>query len=70
MFGRRLLSTRSSPVVAGGFVRTITNSAANARRPPALADITPAGVASFEARQKEFRERLAEINDKKKKEAS
>jgi len=37
-------------------------------RAPALADITPEGVASFDAKQKEFRERIAEQS--KKKEAS
>lgn len=40
---------------------TTTNSLA---RTPLLADVTPAGVASFEAKQKQFRERLAEQNKK------
>lgn len=70
MSGQRLLNNiRSSPVVRSGLSRSFASSAVHARRIPALADITPAGVESFNAKQQEFRERVAEINDKKKKEA-
>jgi hypothetical protein len=56
MLTRRLL-TRSS-------IRSFSTSPI-IRRSPALADITPAGVHSFDQKQKEFRERLAEQSKKK-----
>jgi len=56
MLARRLLS-RSS-------IRAFSTSPI-IKRSPALADITPAGVTSFEQKQKEFRERLAEQSKKR-----
>ncbi len=46
-------------------IRTFVGSSALCRT-PALADITPNGVKSFDAKQKEFRDRLAEQSKKKK----
>jgi hypothetical protein len=48
---------------------SLTSIAQSRFRAPALADITPESAASFDARQREFRERLvAEQNERKRKE--
>ena len=64
MFARRLVksssSLNSSSTILRGFASTATRC-----RAPALADITPEGVASFDAKQKEFRERMADQSRKK-----
>ncbi|KAI9879027.1 MAG: hypothetical protein M1830_009826 [Pleopsidium flavum] len=61
MLTRRLLwSTKCSPA----FLRTFTTSTAH-QRSPALADVTPEGAPSFDARQKEFREGLKAAQQKK-----
>lgn len=49
--------------------RTFAASATRSTRIPSLADVTPGGVAAFDAKQKEFRERLA-AQEKAKKESS
>lgn len=58
MISRRVLKSSSSinPLT---ITRTFASTTSLART-PALADITPAGAQSFDAKQKEFRERLAE----------
>jgi hypothetical protein len=61
MFARRLAKSSSSLHVS---IRAFSASPA-VFRAPALADITPEGVTSFDAKQKEFRERLAEQSKKK-----
>jgi hypothetical protein len=69
MFARRLAKSSSSlSSTPSTFLRTLSASTPLLRS-PALADITPEGVTSFDAKQKEFRERLAE-QAKKKAEAS
>jgi hypothetical protein len=66
MFARRVLKSSSS-LSASSALRPFTTTTTLCRS-PALADITPAGVPSFEAKQKEFRERM--IEQAKKKDAS
>jgi hypothetical protein len=66
MFARRVLKS-SSFLSGSSALRPFTTTTALCRS-PALADITPAGVTSFEAKQKEFRERM--IEQAKKKDAS
>lgn len=61
MFARRLAKSSSSLHAS---IRAFSASPA-VFRAPALADITPEGVTSFDAKQKEFRERLAEQSKKK-----
>ena len=51
MLSRRLLSTSSS----SSLIRSLTTSAP-LQKSPSLADITPNGASSFDARQQEFRE--------------
>ena len=55
MFARRFVKSISSVNAARPFTTT-----SQLCRAPALADITPAGVASFESKQKKFRERMIE----------
>ncbi|TVY56569.1 Protein NipSnap-like protein [Lachnellula suecica] len=62
MFARRLIKTPS-------LLRPFTSSAALSRT-PALADIHSEGVAAFDAKQKEFRERVAEQSKKQESSAS
>ena len=65
MFARRLArSSCSLTNTPSTLLRTLSTSAPLLRS-PALADITPEGVTSFDAKQKEFRERLAELAKKK-----
>ena len=59
MFARRLVKSSSSLSAPGNIIRTFASTPALCRT-PALADITPEGVKSFDAKQKEFRERIAE----------
>lgn len=68
MFARRLLKAPSSLNTPNTLLRAFTSSAPLLRA-PALADVTPEAVASFDAKQKEFRERMA-ADQSKKKEAS
>ncbi|KAH8686024.1 hypothetical protein BGZ60DRAFT_365167 [Tricladium varicosporioides] len=66
MFARRILKPSSlSP--QSTLLRSFTTTASLSRT-PALSDVTPEGVKSFDAKQKEFRERMAD--EFKKKEAS
>lgn len=61
MLTQRLLSTtKRSPTI----LRTFTTSTAH-QRSPALADVTPNGAPTFDARQKEFRENLKAAQKKK-----
>jgi hypothetical protein len=64
MFARRLIKSSSSFSAPSSLVRTFASTSALCRT-PALADITPEGVKSFDAKQKEFRERIAEQSKKK-----
>lgn len=60
MFTRRISrnSLTSQPL------RAFTTTSTSLSRAPALSNITPQGVASFDAKQKEFRERIAEHRKK------
>ena len=65
MFARRLAKSSSSLTnTPSALLRTLSTSSPLLRS-PALADITPEGVTAFDAKQKEFRERLAELARKK-----
>jgi hypothetical protein len=64
MFARRLAKSSSSISASTSLIRTFTSTTALCRT-PALADITPEGVQSFDAKQKAFRERIAEQSKKK-----
>jgi hypothetical protein len=64
MFARRLVKSSSSLSAPSNVIRTLASTSALCRT-PALADITPEGVKSFDAKQKEFRERIAEQSKKK-----
>lgn len=59
MFARRLLKTPSSLGTPATLLRPFSSSSILART-PALADVTPQGVKTFEAKQKEFRRKLEE----------
>ncbi|EMR88536.1 putative nipsnap family protein [Botrytis cinerea BcDW1] len=61
MFTRRI--ARSS--ITSQPLRAFTTTSTSLSRTPALSNITPQGVASFDAKQKEFRERIAEQHRKK-----
>ncbi|KAF5868063.1 putative nipsnap family protein [Botrytis fragariae] len=61
MFTRRI--SRSS--ITSQPLRAFTTTSTSLSRTPALSNITPQGVASFDAKQKEFRERIAEQHRKK-----
>lgn len=62
MLARRIATgSRAAP---SSLIRSFTSSSALCRS-PALADVTPEGVKSFEAKQKEFRERVAEQSKRK-----
>jgi len=63
------LHTLSStcPIISRSY--SLTSTAQSRFRAPSLADITPESAATFDARQREFRERLvAEQNERKRKE--
>ncbi|QSZ32418.1 hypothetical protein DSL72_001992 [Monilinia vaccinii-corymbosi] len=60
MFTRRI--SRCS--IASQPLRAFTTTSPTLSRTPTLANITPQGVASFDAKQKEFRERIAEHRKK------
>lgn len=62
MIARRFLKSSSS-IHPLAITRTFTTTSSLSRT-PALADITPAGVQSFDAKQKEFRERIAAQKNK------
>lgn len=64
MFARRLAKSSSSLSAPSTLIRTFASAPALCRT-PALADITPEGVKSFDAKQKEFRERIAEQSKRK-----
>jgi len=64
MFARRLVKSSSSTSATTNFIRAFASTTTLCRT-PALADITPEGVKSFDAKQKEFRERIAEQSKKK-----
>jgi hypothetical protein len=64
MFARRLAKSSSSLAAPGNLIRTFASTSALCRT-PALADITPEGARTFDAKQKEFRERIAEQSKKK-----
>ncbi len=59
MFARRLVKSSPSP-----FLRTFTSTTPLCRS-PALADINSEGAASFDAKQKQFREKVAELSKRK-----
>lgn len=61
MFTRRI--ARSS--ITRQPLRAFTTTSTSLSRTPVLSNITPQGVASFDAKQKEFRERIAEQHRKK-----
>jgi len=65
MISRRLLKSSSSINRSVTVTRTFATTTSLSRT-PALADITPAGVKSFDAKQKEFRERIAEQKQRSK----
>jgi hypothetical protein len=50
--------------VSSTILRTFSTTTAYSRS-PSLADVTPEGLASFDQKQKEFRQRLAELQKKK-----
>jgi hypothetical protein len=62
MLMRRLLSGSPSPKA---FLRPFSSTAVVLSKTPSLADITPDGSAAFEARQKEFRAKTAELQRRK-----
>jgi hypothetical protein len=64
MFARRLAKSSSAISAPSSLIRTFASTSALCRT-PALADITPEGVKSFDAKQKEFRERIAEQSKRK-----
>ena len=64
MFARRLVKSSSSINNSSTIIRGFASTATRCRS-PALADITPEGVASFDAKQKEFRQRIADQSRKK-----
>lgn len=68
MFARQLTKGSSSLRASSSLTRAFSTSIP-LQRSPALADITPEGVTSFDAKQKEFRARVA-AQSKKKVEAS
>ncbi|KAJ5040237.1 uncharacterized protein L3040_005898 [Drepanopeziza brunnea f. sp. 'multigermtubi'] len=61
MFARRITK---SPAINGSVKRAFTTSTPLCRA-PALADINSQGAASFDAKQKQFREKMAEMNKMK-----
>src|SRR5271168_3912458 len=63
MLPLRLVGSRTRP--PPNLLRTFTTTTAYSRS-PSLADITPSSLASFDAKQKEFRTKLAELQQKKK----
>ena len=65
MFSRRLIRSSNSLGASAASLKAFTTSAP-LLRVPALADVTPTGTADFEAKRKEFREKLAEANKPKK----
>ncbi|KAE8443704.1 hypothetical protein EG329_001476 [Mollisiaceae sp. DMI_Dod_QoI] len=69
MISRRLLKSSSSINRSLTVTRTFATTTPLSRT-PALADITPAGVKSFDAKQKEFRGRIAEQKQRSKVEPS
>jgi hypothetical protein len=64
MFARRLTKGSSSLRASSSLTRVFSTSIP-LQRSPALADITPEGVTSFDAKQKEFRARVAAQSKKK-----
>jgi len=64
MFARRLAKSSSSIAAPSNLIRTFASTTALCRT-PALADITSEGVKSFDAKQKAFRERIAEQSKKR-----
>jgi len=64
MFARRLVKSSSPLSSPSSLLRPFTSTTTRCRT-PAIADITPEGVTSFDAKQKEFRERLAEQSKRK-----
>ena len=66
MLSRRLASSiQSSSILARAFSTTATH-----QRTPSLADVTPSGAPTFDARQKEFREGLRAAQKAKEKQDS
>jgi hypothetical protein len=65
MFARRILKSSSSLTTQSNIIRTFASTTSLCRS-PALSDITPEGVKSFDAKQKEFRERTAAEQNRKK----
>ncbi|KAH7382071.1 hypothetical protein BKA64DRAFT_684862 [Cadophora sp. MPI-SDFR-AT-0126] len=63
MFARRLVKS-SKLTSPSTFLRPFT-STTSLSRSPALSDINSEGAASFDAKQKQFRERVAELSKKK-----
>lgn len=58
MYARRIAqSSLKAPIVS--FIRPFTSTGLLARS-PALADVTPNGARSFEAKREEFKQRLIE----------
>ncbi|CZT44313.1 related to NIPSNAP protein [Rhynchosporium secalis] len=62
MFARRLVKS-SSFTATSNFLRTFTSTSALSRS-PALSDVDSNGAASFDTKQKQFREKLAELSKK------
>jgi hypothetical protein len=65
MFARRILKSSSSLTAQSNIIRTFASTTSLCRS-PALSDITPEAVKSFDAKQKEFRERTAAEQSRKK----
>ncbi|KAH6706575.1 hypothetical protein BKA61DRAFT_580805 [Leptodontidium sp. MPI-SDFR-AT-0119] len=63
MFARRLART-SNITAPSSFLRTFTSTTPLSRS-PALSDINSDGAASFDAKQKQFREKMAELSKRK-----
>jgi len=68
MFTARLVRSSGSLAAPSTLVRTFASTSAACSRSPSLADVTPDGLAAFDAKQKGFRQKIADL--KKRKEAS
>lgn len=64
MITARLARSSSSVIIPKAAIRTFASTAACSRS-PSLADVTPDGLQAFDAKKKEFRQRVAELQKKK-----
>lgn len=64
MFVRHLAKSSSRLSTSSTILRSFSTTATHCRT-PALADVTPDGAATFDAKQKEFRQRVAEMSKRK-----